>query len=358
MNTGKRIVLTTHGTLGDLHPFLALALELQARGHKPMIATSEYHRRRVETAGVEFHPVRPDIWFDDKKLHRRFIEPKRGMERAIREFVMPILRETYDDLLAAVQKNGGADLLVSQILIFAAPLVAEQTNVAWVSAELQPGAFLSAYDPPVLSALPALEKLRGLGSTFHRALFGFAKFTARSWSEPVRALRREIGLPPGKDPLFEGRNSPRLVLALFSRVLAEQQSDWAAKTLVTGFPFYDEGDSTLAPELAEFLDAGEPPIVFTLGSSAVWDAGDFYVESVAAAQKLGKRAVLLVGDDPLNQPPEPLPSDIIAVGYAPHFQIFPRAYGHRPSRRRRNDRTSAARRQADARDAVRRRSTR
>ncbi|MDQ3061713.1 MAG: glycosyltransferase, partial [Acidobacteriota bacterium] len=184
MAKGKRIVLTTHGTLGDLHPYLAIALELQARGHKPVIATSAYHRRKIEAAGVEFHVIRPDISFDDKEFHRRLTEPKRGMERVIREFMLPVLREMYDDLMVVVQRDGGADLLVSQVLIFAAPIVAEKTGVRWVSTELQPGIFMSAYDPPVLAPLPALAKLRGLGSTFHAAIFRFAKLTARSWGEP------------------------------------------------------------------------------------------------------------------------------------------------------------------------------
>jgi len=325
MNTGKRIVLTTYGTLGDLHPYLAIALELQKRGHQPVIATSEYHRRKIEAAGIDFHAIRPDISFADKELHRRLTEPKRGLERVIREFMLPLLRTTYDDLLAVVQMDGGADLIISQILIFAAPLIAEKTGIRWVSTELQPGAFMSVFDPPVLAPFPALAKLRGLGPTFHGALFRLAKLTAHSWSEPVRQLRRELGLSPGEDPLFEGRNSPHLVLALFSRVLGEPQPDWPANTQVTGFPFYDESGSSLTPELAQFLDEGEPPIVFTLGSSAVWDASSFYLESIAAAQRLGRRAVLLVGNDPLNHPPEPLPENVIAVAYAPFAQIFPQA---------------------------------
>jgi len=115
MNTGKRIVITTHGTLGDLHPYLAIALELQKRGHKPVIATSEYHRRKTEAAGIDFHSIRPDISFDDKELHRRLTEPKRGLERVIREFMLPVLRSTYDDLLAVVQMDGGADLIIGWV---------------------------------------------------------------------------------------------------------------------------------------------------------------------------------------------------------------------------------------------------
>ena len=322
---GKRIVLATHGTLGDLHPYLAMALELRARGHQPVIATSEYYRQKIEATGLAFHPLRPDVAFDDKELHWRFIEPRRGLERIIREFILPSLRDSYADLSAAVQKDGGADLLVSQLLIFAAPLVAEKLGVHWVSTELQPGAFTSAYDPPVLAPMPVLAKLRGLGPAFHRPLFRLAKLIGRRWSEPVYQFRKELGLPRGLDPLFEGRNSPHLILALFSVAFANPQLDWPANTRVTGFPFYDEPDLRLSSEVVNFLDHGEAPIVFTLGSSVVWAAGNFYDESIAAAMSLGKRAVLLVGHDPLNQPSEPLPPGVIAVDYAPYAQLFPQA---------------------------------
>jgi UDP:flavonoid glycosyltransferase YjiC (YdhE family) len=319
----KRVVLTTHGTLGDLHPYLAIALELQRRGHEPVVATSEFHRHSVEARGLRFHAVRPDMSFGDKSLHRRWTEPKRGLERVIREYMLPRLRETYDDLLAAVQSDGGADLLVSQILIFAAPLVAEKTGVRWVSTELQPGAFMSAHDPPVLAPLPALAKLRGLGVRFHNALFALARMTARRWGEPVAELRRELGLGTGANPLFEGRHSPRVVLALFSPLIGAPQPDWPRNVVVTGFPFHDENESQLPARLARFLDDGEPPIVFTLGSSAVWDAGDFYAQSVAAARTLGKRAVLLVGNDPLNEITET--AEILTIPYVPYAQLFPRA---------------------------------
>ncbi len=57
---GRRIVLTTFGSLGDLHPFLALGLGLRDRGHEPIIATSECYRAKVEALGLGFRPVRPD----------------------------------------------------------------------------------------------------------------------------------------------------------------------------------------------------------------------------------------------------------------------------------------------------------
>jgi rhamnosyltransferase subunit B len=99
-------------------------------------------------------------------------------------------------------------------------------------------------------------------------------------------LRRELGLPEGENPIFDAKHSPRLVLALFSRVLGDPQPDWPRNTLVTGFAFYDgdAGKTELAPEVQQFLANGHPPLVFTLGSAAVMAAGDFYEESARAAE--------------------------------------------------------------------------
>ena len=80
----------------------------------------------------------------------------------------------------------------------------------------------------------------------------------------------------------------------------------------------------MPPELARFLDAGPPPLVITLGSSAVVDAGPFYEHSVAAAKRLGRRAALLVGKNPRNRPAS-LPEGIVAFAYAPYSELFPRA---------------------------------
>ena len=57
----KRGVFTTWGSFGDLHPFMALALELKQRGYVLVIATSPIYREKVEAEGIGFYPVRPDL---------------------------------------------------------------------------------------------------------------------------------------------------------------------------------------------------------------------------------------------------------------------------------------------------------
>src|SRR5439155_21453064 len=86
--TGKRIVLSTFGSFGDVHPYIAIALELKARGHSPVIATSEVYREKMAAIGLELHPVRPDLpaYDEPEKLSALIgglMEAQGGTERVI-----------------------------------------------------------------------------------------------------------------------------------------------------------------------------------------------------------------------------------------------------------------------------------
>src|SRR5262249_16934276 len=113
---GRRIVITTSGSLGDLHPYLAIGLGLKARGHDVLLGTAECYRRTVEALGLGFRAVRPDCtWFADPEMLRRLSHPRWGMIRIAR-MVLPALRDSYEDTLAAAE---GADLLVGNLATYA-----------------------------------------------------------------------------------------------------------------------------------------------------------------------------------------------------------------------------------------------
>ncbi|HEX3472868.1 MAG TPA: glycosyltransferase [Silvibacterium sp.] len=321
-----RIVFSTFGSFGDVNPLIALALELKRRGHTPVLAVPAMFREKIEPLGIEFAAVRPDQDPNDKAMVELIWDIKKGTERGLREFLFPALRDSYHDLLEAVTSNGGADLLVTGELAYAGPIVAEKTGIAWASYVLAPLSFFSGYDPPVLPPYPTLSKVQSLVPGISHLVPRFARLVTSKWPEPVYALRHELGLSHGKNPIFDAKHSERLVLALFSRMLGDPQPDWPSSTLVTGFAFYDgdAGKTQLSPELQEFLDAGPPPLVFTLGSAAVMAAGNFYDESAQAVELLGERAVLLIGNDPHNRPSRALSNKICVTPYAPFSQIFPR----------------------------------
>lgn len=320
----SRIVITTLGTLGDLHPMIAIGLELQQRGHHVLFVTHQVYQSKIEALGFEFHSMRPDFTaINDPEEMARMMDLKTGQEYMVREWANPSLREMYADLLNAA-KN--ADFIFSGEGVIATPLVAEKLGMRWASSSMVPMGFFSAYDPPVLAAFPSLAKLYKFGPIVNQAIVNFAKLVSNSWGEPIRQLRRELDLSPiNYNPFIDSKKySPYLVVALFSSIIGQRQPDWLEHTVITGFTFYDgtQAGADLSSELKQFLDAGEPPIVFTLGSAAVMDAGNFYSESIKAVKQLNRRAVLLIGKNP---PPKNLSEDIIAVDYAPYSQIFPSA---------------------------------
>lgn len=321
-----RVVFTTWGSLGDLHPYLALAVELKRRGHDPIVASVPVWRTNVEQDGIGFRPIRPDIQPGDpqsRELVRKVLDERSGPEFLFRQLFAPQTRATYDDTLAAVD---GADLLVSHQLPITAPIVAQRTGIKWVSGILAPVGLMSAHDPPTFANAPWVRNLTKLHPAIGAAVNRVGRGISNRWLEPIYALREELGMARGGHPVFEGQHAPARVLALFSPLLAGVQPDSPPQMVITGFPFYDTAphQRPADPALLRFLDAGDPPIVFTLGSSAVWVAGDFYAVSVAAAQALGRRALLLVGEN-VEAMRAGMPDTIGVFDYAPHRTVMPRA---------------------------------
>jgi rhamnosyltransferase subunit B len=317
-----KIVIATFGSLGDLHPKIAIGLELLSRGHDVTLAAMDYYREKIEMTGLRFAPMAPHFSPDDLDKAKDIMDARKGSELILREMILPNLRPMFEDLVKAV---AGAELLLTGEVVWAAKSVVEKTGIAWVSTSVAPFSFFSVYDPPVPAPAPWFEQTRILGANFQRLTNKVIKMIIHSWYGPYREFRKDLGLNEDHDPLFEGKYSELLHLALFSRVMGSPQRDWPPQTVQTGFCFYDgqKDTGTMPPGLAEFLDAGEPPLVFTLGSAAVLDPRDFFSESVKAAKILGRRGVLLHGNE--NAPPEGLTNDIVAFPYAPYSLVFPKA---------------------------------
>ena len=184
---------------------VALALELQRRGHTPVIATSESYREKIVSTGVAFHATRPNLTPDDKDLLRAVMDERGGPEHVIRRLMVPAVREMYADLMDAAH---GADLMVSAELVFAADSVAEKTGIPWIVATLAPLSFMSRYDPPILIQAPWLGRIAAFSKPLYAWLVALSQWGIRHWTEPVRQMRRDLGLLPGP-PGCSGRASMR-----------------------------------------------------------------------------------------------------------------------------------------------------
>lgn len=329
---GRRIVLATAGTAGDLNPFIAIALELRARGHRPVIATQREFEPAIAAEGLDFHLVRPgvddvrqELGLDPAQIVQKATHGSTGLEFAVRRIAMPFLTRAFDDMMAV---TADADLVVTHTSAFAARLAAEKRGLPWLSTALAPFTFMSAYDPPLLSLLPPVRVLRRMtGARSDAALARFLRVGTASWTTRFQQMRVRLGLPPSANPLFEGQFSPFGTLALYSPLLGAVQPDFPPGCVMTGFCFHDRrggADDRLSPDLEAFLADGSPPLVFTLGSALPLGPGRFFEVSLAAARKLGRRAVLLAGPQ-VGRGRVTAPTDALITDYAPHSQLFPRA---------------------------------
>jgi rhamnosyltransferase subunit B len=312
-----RIAFGSFGSLGDLHPVLALACGAAGRGHEVVVAAAEAHRGVVEAAGVDFLPLRPGVPTDEASLAHYF-HMSRGPVRLMRELSFAHVRETHEDLARVAR---GADVLVVGELLYTAPQVAAAEGIPWANLVLAPTSFLSSEDPCVLAPAPFLHPFRRLGPWFHRLAHRFGRLQTAWHARPLTRFQRSLGVRHPGNPVYDSKHSPHLVLTLFPDFLAPPQRDWPPAVRQCGFVFHKQPVS-LDPALRSFLDRVESPVVFTLGSIVAHFEPCFYDHAVEAARIAGVRALILTGRNPRKPAGG---ADIHVADYAPLEEVLPSA---------------------------------
>jgi UDP:flavonoid glycosyltransferase YjiC (YdhE family) len=332
----RRVVLATFGSHGDVHPFLAVALRLRALGLRPVLAASALYREQVESEGIEFCHMRPDPDAVVARLGMTQSQLVRAVRKQpqflLRQLLLPHLAESYQDSLACI---AGADLVVTHSAAYGARIAAEKLGVPTLAIVLQPMLFLSAFDPPRFDSFrggpsPRLTRaIYRLGPAWTRACFALGKRWTRHWAKPIDELRAAVGLPAQRaHPFFEGQFTATGALGLYSSVLGEVQPDMPAGTRIVGFAQYDRQQGRplpLPPSLIQFLSPGPPPLIFTLGTSAVHDATQFMQQALAAVRALYARAIFVLDAERQHAWSQHASPDVMITGYVPYSLLFPHA---------------------------------
>lgn len=317
-------LFTTIGSHGDLFPLLAIGRALRARGGTCEVATHPCFHREIGAAGLDPLPLLADVPVPDILRHPDLFHRIRG----------PLLGGKWVEALALgaaaeLRRHVAArrpDVIVRHHLAISARWVAQEAGIPYASTVLAPLAWNSALDPT-----PAFQLEHG------RAHAALARMTGRALDPPLQLLFARWARRTRAKAGFDGRDGEAhepatlwaesragdLSLALWAEAFRPAFADDPANGYICGFPWHACADDALAPDLEGFLSAGAPPIVFTLGSAAVHNPGDFFALAAAACATLGRRGVLLTGRG--NPPPAPLPPGVIAVEWAPHALLFPRA---------------------------------
>lgn len=314
-----RIAFFTVGSHGDVNPFLAVARELVTRGHEVSFYATAYFANDARESGITFHPLSAEL--DVEKLLR---DPDLMHRRKGGRKVFQLLYDGIPEMIAATRReieSNKPDVIVAHQITFGARWVAQQLGVPVALCSLSPMMWLNHRDP-----VRFFQQQPGkLGRFAAGAATPLMKLLARVLIYPrFNELRKANGFPPLADPFIDEFCGGDLNLGLWSPHLRPALEGDPPRTHVTGFAWHDRSHANpLAPELEAFLDAGPPPIVFTLGTAAVHTAGDYYHLAIDAARQLNRRAILLTGKR--EYAPTTVPANMLALPYAPFSLLFPRA---------------------------------
>jgi rhamnosyltransferase subunit B len=314
-----RILIAGFGSHGDAHPLVAVCDALRGRGHDISVILPAAHRRIAQREDCEFVELCTEAEFEKLSSQPGLWRPVRGLgpwAYAIASVIDPAYRAI------AERYEPGRTLLVLGSLAIGGRIAQEKFNIPAISIHPYPAALRSAVLPPSFPPLPVSSRYPPWRNRMWYGLLD-ALVLDPLVARPLNAVRAKYGLPPVRRVFDEWFHSPDRVIGLFPDWFAPPAADWPRQTVLTGFPLYDQADiAPIDPGLERFLDEGDAPIVFSIGS-IMRDGREFFDLAVAACRKLHRRALLLSpqGGDFSGD----LPPGVGYFGYTPHSRILSRS---------------------------------
>ncbi len=328
---GKRIAIATIGTLGDVQPFIALALTLQRRGFSPVLCTCGDFEDYVSGHGVEFGNLGGDI-----QAFLRQSQFDNAMSKSALLYAPALLRDGQKMLKEAGKRfwdlAQNADALIFHNNTTFTIDIAEARDLPAIFTAFQPlnptGEF-PYFDAPGQTVEPLLTRFgrepfaRGLDPFMNRLSYVIQAVQQGYYDFPRDRVRRSLlGLKPKKRGGFvhNSRGDRLTALHAYSALISPAPGDWAENNNITGF-WRLEDTSGWEPdaEFAAFLAKGEKPIYLGFGSMPWGTARN--TEIVTKALKLwGGRVVIGRGWGGVKS--EDLPDTVFSIDRAPHSKLF------------------------------------
>jgi len=314
-----RIAFTSLGSLGDLYPMMPIADRLRASGHDLIFVVPDNLAGAVLAEGFRCSPVRIPSF--PATSH----ETTPGAVRSRIRARFPTLLEGA--LVALEVACRGADLLVTHPLQLAAAITAKRLGLRWVTLTVFPGFIPSAYTVPQPHWLPALPG--PAGRAVNRATWRIFDYGVRHLSgDVVDEVLQAQGVTRDDEVFTPGGLSPYLALVLSSPEYTPRLPDWPAHVKVAGYTAWDAPRSwTEPPDLAGFIDGGEPPVLVTTSTAGERDANLFFEIAAGALSAAGRRGILLTGDRARGMAAEPgsrISSTVAAWPYVPLSRVMPK----------------------------------
>lgn len=278
-----RVLLSTIGSRGDVQPLLALALALRELGQEVRLCAPPDFAELSASFAVPMVAIGPALRPLTAAALSGVEAPRLSPEQR-KELGRQSVVQQFDTIGAAA--DGCDVILAGGALQFAARSVAEVQRIRYVYASYCPITLPSPHHaPPRYGA--GLDPSPPVTDNRTRWAQDAARLHA-SFGATLNAQRARLGLPAVEDLQSHMFGAQPWLAA--DPTLAPWPE--GAGVVQTG-AWMLEDVRPLAPGLQAFLDQGEPPIYFGLGSMrAPRELGH---ELIAAARALGRRAILSRG---------------------------------------------------------------
>lgn len=315
-----RFLFSSIGSSGDIHPYVGIGQALRRRGHEVAFISQPYFERTITQAGLEFVPAGERFELTELASRPEMMGARLGSVRILQQYMIPQSGPAARAALAQIDR-ARPDVVCAHHMAWGALWAAELRGIPTAAGCLSPLIFFSRQDPCVFkpngreTGPGPLASLRR-----HSARWGCRFF----YDRPLNRLRRDIGLPRQRDQFILTPRRAHAALALWSPAFRAPMPDDPDNATICGFVWFDRHKERGQTEedIDRFLESGDPPIIFTLGTTAVHVAGPFYAAAAEACHRLRRRGMLLTGRP--EYAPRSLPSGVRAFNYAPFTETLPR----------------------------------
>jgi UDP:flavonoid glycosyltransferase YjiC (YdhE family) len=303
-----KFVFSGTGTRGDLLPMLAMAAEMQRRGHDCHVLANDPSGAAARELGVPFTSTAPA---QTNNLT--------GVEGAFGNHVFPAYRPTFAYIEAELAR-GSELVLVNPESYAASTLMAERHGLPLCRYTLAPFRIFSLEQP----FYPLSVKVRGrLGVSFRR--YTLPRLREQRYTHPfivggINQFRAELGLAPIAS-VDELERLPCQRICMFPDWYCAPASDWPKPLECVGFPLQAPAGA-LPDDLGRFIDAHGAPLVFTPGTG-VADVEQFFAAARRACELLDRPGVFLSPN--LAASPADAALRIVQRDYLDLALILPRA---------------------------------
>jgi rhamnosyltransferase subunit B len=260
------VLLTVHGTLGDITPMARIGTAVKTRGHRATLITHCHYEDFAKRLGLEF------VALDSPEEFGQYIEDLPTMYAPnkeagfYRKHTLPLALREHE--LIEERCCVSDTVLIGSHLFFLGPQMAAET-----------------LGVPLARVFTSVADM--IGVTLYEAL------CREVYAEDINHLRSRVGLLPVTD-WHAWLRFPQCSMGAWPDWFASPEPGWPVGLglVPVGFLIFDESESDVIPtDVQEFLESDDPPVLITGGTGMY--RSDFYSVCVEACRLSGQRALVV-----------------------------------------------------------------